>query len=191
MGQVLSRSVVIIILLITFSIPRAYAERNQQDQLNIVFVNTDRGSFTDTDKYIEYVTHALEFWGITPALSISTQYHARAYENFEWIDLYKDELTLYIVYTNGAAFVTGTHGAASYELMFAVITSSSSWPEAIIAHEFGHLMFGLPDLYHDNPCNVTDIMCNPVQAYRMGMIGCQSLATLGKPCMFVSLPLIH
>src|SRR5687768_5019194 len=108
-------------MLITWVAP-VYATRNQH--LDIVFVNTDRGSFGDTTAYVTNVRNALSFWDISPALSVSTQYHARAYANLDWVDLYKDIPTLYIVYTSGASLASGTHGTASYDFMFAVITTS-------------------------------------------------------------------
>lgn len=162
------------------------------DILDVVFVDTDRGAFTQNDRneYLGYIGNVSRFWNITPAITVSSQYVARAYMNLDWIDLYKDIPTLYIVYTNGTALIHGSHGTAAYDFMFAVTTDSSPWPEATIAHEFGHLYFGLPDLYKEN-CNTTDIMCNHVEAYRLGKIGCQSLAILGRPCMSVALPLIR
>ncbi len=173
--------------------PFSTAQANTTAILDVVFVNTDRGSFSQEDiqAYLGYVDNAAQFWSIAPAVTVSTQYHARAYTTLDWIDLYKDIPTLYIVYTHGTALLSGTHGTASHQFMFAVTTSASPWPDATIAHEFGHLYFGLPDWYLDGECNQTDIMCNHVQAYLNGVIGCKSLAYLGSPCMSVSLPLIR
>jgi hypothetical protein len=60
---------------------------------------------------------------------------------------------------------------------------------AIIAHELGHVLFNLPDLY-DIPgaCTHTDIMCFYVAAYNTPAIGCASLAALGYPCQKVHMP---
>lgn len=186
MGRILAS----IIIFIMLSVP---VQAQQQDILDIVFIDTDRGSFTDDDiqQYLTTVDDALAFWDISPALSTSRQYVARAYMNLDYVDLYKDIPTLYVVYTNGAALVHGSHGTASYTFMFAVTSNSSPWPAATLSHEFGHLFFGLPDLYHTGDCIITDIMCNHVQAYKLGIIGCQSLALLHQPCSTVALPLVH
>jgi len=61
---------------------------------------------------------------------------------------------------------------------------------AMIAHELGHVLFDLPDLYPiPGACAHTDIMCYQVAAYNMPAIGCTSLATLGYPCQRVNMPL--
>jgi len=61
---------------------------------------------------------------------------------------------------------------------------------AMIAHELGHVLFDLPDLYPIlGACAHTDIMCYQVAAYNMPTIGCTSLATLGYPCQRVNMPL--
>lgn len=56
----------------------------------------------------------------------------------------------------------------------------------IYAHEFGHTLYGLtdkPDIY--------DIMDSfPMLAYDRHMIGCGSLAELGKPCTTIALPMV-
>lgn len=62
--------------------------------------------------------------------------------------------------------------------------------EAIIAHEVGHTRYGLE---HPEPCTFPDIMCASgyVQPYREHVIGCQSLAALGRPCdRHCSLPVV-
>jgi hypothetical protein len=190
MGRILASVIILIALALPLSVS---AQQDITPRLDIVFVDTDRGSFTDEDiqEYLTTVDDALAFWDISPALSVSRQYVARAYMNLDYIDLYKDIPTLYVVYTNGTALVHGSHGTASYTFMFAVTSNSAPWPAATLSHEFGHLFFGLPDLYHQGDCVITDIMCNHVQAYKIDFIGCQSLALLHMPCNKVALPLVQ
>ncbi len=60
---------------------------------------------------------------------------------------------------------------------------------AMIAHELGHVLFDLPDLYAiPGACSMPDIMCYQVVAYNAPTIGCVSLALLGAPCKRVYLP---
>ncbi len=57
-----------------------------------------------------------------------------------------------------------------------------------IAHEWGHLGYGLPDLYNDGPCAL-DVMCEPREAYTRGVVGCVTLEALDLPCRKVFVPL--
>lgn len=59
----------------------------------------------------------------------------------------------------------------------------------LIAHELGHVLFDLPDLYYTpDACTHPDIMCDHVAAFQRGFIGCQSLAFIGTPCHEVYIP---
>jgi len=66
--------------------------------------------------------------------------------------------------------------ADGYHAMFAV--GGTPYTAAIVAHELGHVLFGLDDL----PLTTPDLMGNAIGAYRAGGIGCQSRAALGQPC---------
>lgn len=58
---------------------------------------------------------------------------------------------------------------------------------ATIAHELGHVVYGLPHQYQD----AGDIMgLAPIVAYQQRFLGCSTLAQLGAPCRQVWLPLI-
>lgn len=60
---------------------------------------------------------------------------------------------------------------------------------AMIAHELGHVLFDLPDLYViPGACSMPDIMCYQIVAYNTPTIGCVSVARLGYPCKRVYLP---
>jgi hypothetical protein len=64
-----------------------------------------------------------------------------------------------------------------------IVDGAGPW---VAAHELGHAVYGLPDLYEG-----LDIM-NPFQAreaYEVGAVGCASLAALGAPCRRVYLPI--
>lgn len=59
---------------------------------------------------------------------------------------------------------------------------------AVTAHELGHLLFYLTDLYHA-PCAI-DIMCRDIEAYAAHTIGCVSLGRMGYPCRRVFVPYV-
>lgn len=61
---------------------------------------------------------------------------------------------------------------------------------ATIAHESGHVLYSLPDLYWLCSTCPPDIMRWPVPAFDLHFVGCESLATIGSPCETRSLPLI-
>lgn len=68
-----------------------------------------------------------------------------------------------------------------------VTTAAPNLP-AVMAHELGHAALWLPNGADD--CRDVDIMC-PVgldAAYRAGVVGCATLARLGRPCVTVALP---
>lgn len=63
---------------------------------------------------------------------------------------------------------------------------------ATIAHEVGHVVYTLPDLYRDDPACAQglDLMCNADAAYIQSWLGCRSLARIGGACRPIYLPLI-
>lgn len=61
---------------------------------------------------------------------------------------------------------------------------------AILAHELGHVLYHLNDLYDDGPCDPYDLMCAPETAYHADWLGCQSLAAIGGGCKTQYLPIV-
>lgn len=58
---------------------------------------------------------------------------------------------------------------------------------ATMAHELGHVVYGLPHQYQAS----NDVMgLDPLTAYQRRSIGCASLAELGRPCARIYLPLV-
>lgn len=97
-----------------------------------------------------------------------------------------DVYTVYVV--RGAALPGGTAGAASHAMRLAILAYDGPFPDAMMAHELGHLLY---DLRHTCPLEGSDIMCNHVGAWRLGKLGCGTLAALGAPCQRVGLPLLE
>lgn len=99
---------------------------------------------------------------------------------------FHDEYTVYILNTPPYPFGP-VHWHANFAQRYTVTTYNHPVStEATLAHEIGHLLYNLPDLY---PCGETDIMCNPASAYP-DRLGCATLAHLGAPCQRVALPLL-
>lgn len=69
---------------------------------------------------------------------------------------------------------------------YSIFTTSRAGPD-IYAHEYGHALYDLSD----QPVAFYDIMNGfPLLAYDRHMIGCDSLAELGKPCTTIVLPIV-
>jgi len=96
-------------------------------------------------------------------------------------------LTLFLI--DGDQWLLGTSLAQSQTplgLIWALRASGDDFA-ATIAHELGHVVYGLPHQYQDGD----DIMGFAVTAaYQARRIGCASLAELGRPCAQVWLPFI-
>lgn len=92
-----------------------------------------------------------------------------------------------------AIFAEGAAGFADPGYGFAAAVAHGYPGEdalgATLAHELGHVLYGLPDR---GWCS-DDLMCSPspVAAYRAGWLGCRTLETLGAPCARVWVPLIQ
>jgi hypothetical protein len=77
----------------------------------------------------------------------------------------------------------------------AVLVVNTGEIASLIAHEFGHALYDLEDLYiqpRKTPAGTLDIMDYTVGiAFQQKTIGCTSLAALGKPCAQVYLPVVR
>lgn len=83
------------------------------------------------------------------------------------------------------------YAAPNYRAVFVVSDSVTGLAPAI-AHELGHVLYGLPDLYNiPGACRAPDIMCYPAAPYRAGIVGCLSLAYLGNACERTYLPQVR
>jgi hypothetical protein len=160
------------------------------EYLHIVFINTpvDQSLVDDTQS-------ALDYWSAAKPANIAIgAVSSQEIETdilVEIVNTFHDELTLYII-NQDAALLTGNDGyahgvAMPYEFAAVTIKQPIGNTETIIAHELGHLIYGLGEL-----CGGTgsDIMCNPISAYPH-RYGCATLGKLGRPCFNLSLPIMH
>jgi hypothetical protein len=168
--------------------------------VRVVLVATDEGGYTDEQRadILARVERALAFWYDRAPQAIATTVEAAAPlaapgDLALWVaDLTPhSEHTVYVVNNEatGLPLPGGSYGAASHALRFALVTSRAPLSaEAVLAHEFGHLLYGLRHVCPDG--GGSDIMCNHVGAYRLGKLGCGTLGQLGRPCQRLGLMMV-
>lgn len=107
-----------------------------------------------------------------------------------WMPPADGTLQIYVVaHRPGADLgLVGGHSGLAWPGRIVALEQPRYGPLApLVAHEIGHAVYRLPDLDSD----ATDIMARGYQiAYRRGVVGCTSLAALGRPCQRVGLPLL-
>lgn len=124
--------------------------------------------------------------------------NADVYHDLRWSMPYLIEnnpgVTLFLIDNSesGRLLFNDSGGEAQpyYGAIWAVMNGVPS-VEAIITHEIGHVVYRLE---HPKTCGaVLDIMCylGLVTAYRLGFIGCASLAALNAPCTYTYLPMVQ
>ena len=109
-------------------------------------------------------------------------------DSFAWSQPYwSRDLTIFVIDTPQpllGAYLAQSQTALG--LVWAVWGAGDTFA-ATIAHELGHVVYGLPHQYQE----ATDIMgLDPIVAYQHHWIGCASLAELGAPCQSVWLPVV-
>lgn len=165
------------------------------EPLRVVFISADAGVFTKAEEAegLARAARALAFWearaGLPFPLAVE---HGGSFvaegEVGPWLAELgaHDALTVYVVKVPPYPFGP-VRAYALHELRYAVVTwDAPLGPEAVLAHELGHLLYGLADTY---PCGETDVMCNPSSAYPH-RLGCATLAQLGGRCWQVGLPIV-
>lgn len=84
----------------------------------------------------------------------------------------------------------GANTAYDVVLITSTATDLPNATAALLAHEMGHVLYDLPDLYTGG-CQHTDIMCNPITAFNERVIGCESRVAMGVPCQYRYLASIY
>lgn len=164
----------------------------------LIFVQPSGEYYTPEEKTA--ITHtvyrATAFWGYDNILIYENMIYpdqdVYSLPLSEWAVLPQSQpntITIYVVDNSESRryFFTGYLGYAQDYYRFAAVLSSS-WLAATLAHELGHVLYGLPDWYLSE-CEGIDIMCDAIAAWQIGFIGCKSLAYIGKPCQKYYLPM--
>lgn len=199
---------ILLILLIIVSLvhPTATVQRD----IHLVFVQPQGETFTPEEQALatQQVRDGIAFW--MDRAPLSTQVRVRSsqllttdadvFRTVEWSQPFWNTsatagITLFVIDNSESsdAFWDTLPAFCYPQYSVAMILLSQRVQDAVaisVAHELGHLLYNLPDLYYDGPCTGIDIMCEPVMAYRMRFIGCTSLATMGSPCQRVVLPML-
>lgn len=185
-----------IIIALLFSVTPVPVERD----IRIVFVQPTGETFTIEEQAEARATveAALGWWtGLSP---ISTTLTISATESIMVEDAVNDPPFWILDYFEPSPYVTivildnsesgdtlwggGYAGANTAYDVVLITNTTTDLPDAtaaLLAHELGHVLYDLPDLYTGG-CQHTDIMCNPVTAYNESVIGCESRAVMGVPC---------
>jgi hypothetical protein len=178
-------------------------------EIRIVFVQPAGETFTaeEQTRAGETVEAALGWWAalspITTTLAISAAEAITVEEEINdppwWITRYFEPspyVTIAILDNSesGAPLWGGGYAGANTAYDVVLITSTTTdlpnATAALLAHELGHVLYDLPDLYTGG-CQHTDIMCNPVTAFNERIIGCESRAVIGAPCRHRYLAVIY
>lgn len=188
---------------------QAQAAPREVHHVRVYFVQPEHETFTQEEQQssIIGITHAYQYWqtnGYTKTVEIEPKGilypNASPYSTIldQWYGIPlvdNDEITTILVVDNQTTLSTvlGMEGySQEYYNIIAVVLypfgRSQTYFESVVAHELGHILYHLPDLYYSTCAN--DIMCYPYHPYKNGFVGCTSLASLGRPCAKYYIPLI-
>jgi hypothetical protein len=167
----------------------------------LYFLQPSGEVYTDQEKQIviEQMYRVCEYWQKQCMLETHTQ--VIDYDIFnEPLQLittaqHTEDIIVYAVDNskNRKLFFNDYTGYAQDYYRF-VVVQNTHYAETTIAHELGHVLYGLPDWYQQQACSIPDIMCAlPLshQAYNQGRRGCYTQAFLGSPCDSIYLPMIY
>jgi hypothetical protein len=167
----------------------------------LIFVQPKGEEYTTQEQAysIEQVHKAVGFWGYTATIEtafITTEQDVYTLPIDSWGILPAVEgtaITIYVVdNSQSRSLYFGSYGGYAQDYYRLATGLSSTFLAATLAHELGHVLYGLPDWYRDPTlCYATDIMCDGVAAFNAGVIGCRTLDFIGRPCKKIYLPRIQ
>lgn len=188
-----------VLVVLLFLLPPPVVDRG----ITIVFVEPPGEQFTNTMQAQAYgdTAQALAWWKTLSPIPTELRVKAtRAItgtnEVYTTLPYFSGDLTIVIIdnQQSGRLLEDRARGLANGDAgMVWVVLGTGGMPlQADIAHEIGHAVYGLPDLYQTpDACVAMDIMCfRHDQAYAARWIGCGSRALLGDPCRVTYLPIV-
>lgn len=197
----------IIMLVLSFIATGPLAQTPRQVRLILVVPAGE--SLTDQERTI-YRVHAqaaLDWWqqhaphpithtlGVTEVITPDADvYHDLRSWSLPYLTENNPGMTLFLIDNSTSnALLFDDSGGESQDYYGAIWAVMHGVPDsgAVIAHEVGHVSY---HLNHPATCGngTLDLMCyqGMVTAYRLGFIGCASLAALGAPCTDAYLPAV-
>lgn len=167
------------------------------EPIHVVYVEPAGSVFTEEEQQQAYtaINDAALYWNeltgtalaVVDTKLITTS--ADVYNTFEYSRPYftTPDITIFVIDNADRRPLLENSAAESqnyYRVIWVVMSDASP---AVIAHEFGHIVYHLPHQYQ----STLDIMSlDPVPAYQNHTIGCDSLSVLGKPCHKIYMPII-
>lgn len=173
--------------------------------VRVIFLHpTTNAAGWDRQEVTNDVANALAFWHERSPIPVSFRIESVevvsythpisevAYWSSEWWPqpVATNSLTIFVVETSEELYTDSANPLVGFALpnLIWVKGNHGDWFAAVVAHEIGHAIFGLPHQYQD----AGDIMgLFPPAAYMNHTIGCSSLAALGYPCTQVYLPILR
>lgn len=165
----------------------------------LIFVQPKGEAYTPQEQAytIQQVKEATAFWGYeadirTAMLLTDKAVFELPIDQWAAIPTGNTGITIFVVDTSkGDQLFFDSYGGYAqryYQIITAVRNNNLG---ATVAHELGHVMYGLPDWYlQAGKCVAIDIMCDAVTAYNRKIKGCLTLDFLGTPCYTLHVPLI-
>lgn len=168
--------------------------------IHLLFIQPSGETYTEQERIetIQAVHDAAQFWGYDSVI-VSTQFYTVTDDVYykplnEWSTVTvasQDEVYIFVVDNTvhkEALFGYGGYAQNYYRL---IVVLNDRALDARIAHELGHIIYGLPDWYTmPGKCTTVDIMCDGEAAYKQNIKGCNTLDFIGKPCYRIYLPLV-
>lgn len=192
-------SMIALIVMLSFLFPPAPLTRD----VRVIFVEPTGESFNQTraNAALGAIQTAMAFWQGHAVLTITSTSILTLTDPTTFSDLTwslpmlapNGPVTIFILdnTVSNARLPGGDVGDAQDYFRAIWVCQFGDVLPAVLAHELGHVLFDLPDLYRTpDQCAHPDIMCDHVAAFQRGFIGCNSLAFLGTPCHAAYLPRI-
>lgn len=165
----------------------------------LIFVQPKGEAYTPQEQAytVTQVREAAAFWGYEADIRTAMLLTDKAVFELpinQWaaIPTGNTGITVFVVDTSkGDQLFFDSYGGYAqryYQIITAVRNNNLG---ATVAHELGHVIYGLPDWYlQPGKCAAIDIMCDAVTAYNRKIKGCLTLDFLGTPCYTVRIPLV-
>lgn len=165
----------------------------------LIFVQPKGEAYTPQEQAITitHVREAAAFWGYeadihTSFLSTDKAVFQEPIDQWTILPTGNAGITIFVVDTSSSTQLFfdsyGGYAQRYYQIVTAVRNNNLG---ATVAHELGHVIYGLPDWYlQQGKCTAIDIMCDAVTAYNRKIKGCLTLDFLGTPCYTLHVPLI-